>query len=102
MSHSRSRRNQVIALAFNDAIFLGTNLNQINVPADQRSVNMWFNTSVSVEILCSSCSTIWECFRSVFAGVRTPNQTSCDFSVTKFFSITERAKLQFRASVMTR
>ena len=84
-------------LAFNDSIFLGTNPNQINLPADQRSVNMWFNTSLFNRNPSQQLQYDLRGFPIYFAGVRAPNQTSWDFSLIKFFSITERAKLQFRA-----
>jgi TonB dependent receptor len=84
-------------LAFGDVIFTGTSASQINLPSDQRSVSEWFNTSLFVRSSAAQLAEDVRTFPKYFSNVRAPNQSSWDFSVFKFFPITERVKLQFRA-----
>jgi hypothetical protein len=84
-------------LAFGDVLFTGTDPNQINLPSDQRSVSMWFNTSLFNRNSSQQLGSDLRTFPKYFAGVRAPNQSSWDFSLIKTFSFTERVKMQFRA-----
>ncbi len=84
-------------LAFGDVIFTGTNASQINLHSDQRSVNMWFNTSLFVRSPSAQLANDVRTFPKYFANVRGPNQASWNVSLFKNFAFTERVKLQFRA-----
>ena len=84
-------------LAFGDVIFTGTSASQINLPSNQRSVSEWFNTSLFVRSSAAQLAEDVRTFPKYFSNVRAPNQSSWDLSVFKFFPITERVRLQFRA-----
>ena len=84
-------------LAFGDVLFTGTNPNQINLPSDKRSVDMWFNTSLFIRAPGQQLANDLRTFPKYFAGVRAPNQSSWNFSLIKYFNFTERVRLQFRA-----
>ncbi len=78
-------------------IFTGTSATQINLPSDQRSVSMWFNTAPFVRASSAQLAEDVRTFPKYFSNVRAPNQSSWDFSLFKYFAFTERVKLQFRA-----
>jgi hypothetical protein len=84
-------------LGFGDLIFTGTNANQISLPSDQRSADMWFNTSLFNRVSSQQLANDLRTFPKYFAGARAPDQSSWDFSLIKYFNFTERLKMQFRA-----
>ncbi|MBI3470819.1 MAG: hypothetical protein HY013_05635, partial [Candidatus Solibacter usitatus] len=84
-------------LDFGNLIFRG-NIRDIALPSDQRSVDRWINVDAGFERasarqLASNVRT----FPLRFASVRGDGQMKWDLSAIKYFRLTERAKVQFRA-----
>ena len=83
-------------LAFGDVILYGT-IDQINLPSSQRSVDMWFNTSIFERASAKQLANHVRTFPKYFAGIRAPNQSQVNLSLIKNFAFNEHWKLQFRA-----
>ncbi|HUS08103.1 MAG TPA: carboxypeptidase regulatory-like domain-containing protein [Bryobacteraceae bacterium] len=83
-------------LGFGNAIFNG-NLADIPLPAGERTIYRWFNTSAGFERtsnrqLASNLRTL----STRFSGIRGDGLNNWDISLVKNTSITERVRLQFR------
>jgi len=90
-------RQSGMALGFGNPIFYG-DIKNIDLPADQRSVDRWFNTDAgfernSTKQLVSSIRT----FPLRFGGIRGPRQFYWDMSALKRIPIHEKVNLEFRA-----
>jgi hypothetical protein len=83
-------------LGFGDVILNGS-ISQINLPAGQRSVDQWFNTSVFDRASADQRQFDIRTFPLFLSSVRGPNQSQFNLSAFKDFNFTERWKLQFRA-----
>ncbi|MBI4873025.1 MAG: TonB-dependent receptor [Acidobacteria bacterium] len=86
-------------LGFGNILFAG-DIKGIPLPKSQKDVDRWFNTEAGFnrntrDQLASNVRR----FPPRFSGVRGDDQRSSDFSIVKKFSLSERAKLQFRADV---
>jgi hypothetical protein len=66
-----------------------------NLPADQRTVDRWFDTSAFVPLTANTPNQIFG--NSGVGIVRAPGLVNFDFNLAKNFSITERFGMQFRA-----
>jgi len=66
-----------------------------NLPADQRTVDRWFDTSAFVAVTGSTPNQIFG--NSGVGIIRGPGLVNFDFNLAKDFSLTERFGLQFRA-----
>jgi hypothetical protein len=84
-------------LAFGNIIFTGSNIHNIALPSDQRSVNEWFNTSAG--FITASSQQLADNLRTFplyLVGVRGDGQTMWDLSLFKRFPLRERMNLEFR------
>lgn len=82
-------------LGFGDVILNGS-ISQINLPAGQRSVDQWFNTSVFDRVSGDQRQFDIRTFPLLLSSMRGPNQSQFNLSAFKDFNFTERWKLQFR------
>jgi len=84
-------------LGFGNAIFNG-DLNNVLLPDGQRSVDQWFNLNAGFERNSARqlASNLIR-FSPRFSGIRGPGQDRMDLGLIKYFQITERFRLQFRA-----
>ncbi|MBI1898212.1 MAG: TonB-dependent receptor [Acidobacteria bacterium] len=84
------------ALPFGNVLFTG-DIKNISIPRGQRSSDRWFNTEgfnrVSNQQLANNIRT----FPFRLSGVRGDDQHRWDISALKYFAVTERVKIQFRA-----
>ena len=85
-------------LAFGDVILRGS-VKDIPLPSDQRSVDRWFNTSLFETSSSKQLDPNFQIrtFPHFLAGVRGDGQSKWDVSLSKYFPITERVRMQFRA-----
>lgn len=83
-------------LAFGDVIYRG-NLKNIPLPANQRTVDRWFNTDGFEKRPSRQAEYAYRTFPRYLSGVRAAGQSKWDVSLIKYFSFTERVRLQFRA-----
>ncbi|MBI4893125.1 MAG: hypothetical protein HY821_21050, partial [Acidobacteria bacterium] len=86
-------------LGFGNRIFNG-DLKSIVLPKDQRSVDHWYTPAAAAGFETSGAKQLASNLRRFslrFSSVRGPNQDRWDFSMIKYFRITERLNLQFRA-----
>ena len=85
-------------LAFGDVILRGS-INDIALSSDLRSVDRWFNTSVFETDPNKQLDPTYQIrtFPFYISKVRSDGQSKWDISLIKFFSLTERVHLQFRA-----
>ena len=85
-------------LKFGDVILRGS-VKDIPLPPDQRSVDRWFNTSLFETSPSKQLDPTFQIrtFPQYLAAVRGDGQSKWDFSLIKYFQITERTRLQFRA-----
>jgi hypothetical protein len=83
-------------LAFGNDIYYGGNIHDIALPASQRTITQWFNTSqfetASAKQLVDNLRT----FPLYLAGVRAPGLSVTDFGMSKRVNLGERARLQLR------
>jgi hypothetical protein len=70
---------------------------KLALPSDQRNVDHWFNTSIFDRATGDQLASNIRTFPLRFSNVRFDSQRRVDFSLNKYFAITERAKLHFRA-----
>lgn len=83
-------------LAFGNRIFNG-NLDDINVPNDQRNPEHWLNRNAGFNIVgAQQLANNFRQFPLRFSGIRGPGQERWDFSMIKRFAITERIRTEFR------
>ncbi|MFL6415443.1 MAG: TonB-dependent receptor domain-containing protein [Bryobacteraceae bacterium] len=86
-------------LGFGNAI-LTCGLNQVTLPGDQRSINMWFNAScfnrTSSQQLASNIQTL----STRFTGIRGPRINNLDLSLIKNMHVTERLRAQLTAQAI--
>ncbi|MFB3827142.1 MAG: carboxypeptidase regulatory-like domain-containing protein [Bryobacteraceae bacterium] len=83
-------------LAFGDVIFRGS-IKDIPLPASQRTVERWFNTSGFERRPSQQLEYNVRTFPRYLSGVRADGQSKWDLSLTKHFRMSERINLQFRA-----
>ncbi len=79
---------------FGNVLPLNTN---IVLPADQRSINQWFNINAFDRIAADQLASNLRTFPLRFSSLRAPFTNSWDFSVLKKTKIYERYDFQFRA-----
>jgi hypothetical protein len=94
------QRQSGAPLALGNRIFQGTNINDVLLDSDSRSVDHWLNRNAG--LLTNSAqqpitNVNLRTFPLRFSGIRGPNQARWDLSLFKNFSLTERLRLQFRA-----
>ena len=83
-------------LGFGDAILTGT-IQQIPLPASQRTVQEWFNISAFNRTSNQQLADNIQTLSSAFECVRGPGLENWDVSALKNISITERVGLQFQS-----
>jgi hypothetical protein len=84
-------------LGFGNVIFNG-DLDNVLAPKSQRGVDGWFNVNAGFERSAArQLGSNLVRFSPRFSGIRGPGQDRLDFGVIKYFQITERFRLQFRA-----
>ena len=83
-------------LNFGDIIFNG-DVHNINLPKDQRSTTMWFNTKAGFDTLSGDqLASDIRTFPLRFSFIRGDGQALWNFSLVKYFPLTERMRLQLR------
>jgi len=84
------------ALGFGNILFRG-DVHNIPLPADQRTLERWFNTNAGFE-KDPAKQLAWNIrtFPSRLAGLRGPGQSYWDMSLAKVFKVTERWRMQIR------
>jgi hypothetical protein len=82
-------------LGFGNSLIYGSP-QSVSVPADQRSIDRWFNTSLFEKSTANQLSRNVVTLSSRFAGVRGPGINMMDASVIKAIQMTERIKAQLR------
>lgn len=85
-------------LAFGDVILRGS-VNDIALPSDQRSIDRWFNANVFERDPRKQLDSTYQIrtFPFYISKVRGDGQSKWDLSLIKYFPLTERVRLQFRA-----
>lgn len=83
-------------LTFGNVIFRG-NIKDVPLSGDQRSVDRWFNTDDFERAPAKQLANNIRTFPLRFGNIRGDAQTKLDLSVIKYFNISERVRLQFRA-----
>jgi hypothetical protein len=83
-------------MGFGNSIFNGDIAN-INLPADQRDVDRWFNVDAGFNRNANQqLASNYRQFPLRFSGIRGPGQNSWDFSIVKNFTLAESFRVQFR------
>jgi hypothetical protein len=80
-------------LEFGDVLYYG---GDINLPAGQRGVDRWFNTSVFERTANQQFVNHIRTFPDRFGNVRAPSSSAFNASVAKNFRVSERVKVQLR------
>jgi hypothetical protein len=85
-------------LMFGDVILRG-NVNDIALPSDQRSVDRWFNTSLFERDSKKQLDANFQVrtFPHFLSAVRGDGQSRLDLSLIRYFRLTDRVRMQFRA-----
>ncbi|MBC8167682.1 MAG: TonB-dependent receptor, partial [Bryobacteraceae bacterium] len=83
-------------LNFGNVILRGS-LKDVPLTGDQRSVDRWFNVDLFERAPARQLQNNIRTFPLRFSNIRSDAQTKLDLSVIKFFSVTERVRIQFRA-----
>jgi hypothetical protein len=88
------------ALGFGNVIFYGSDIHSIVLPAGQRSIDRWFDTSqfekASAKQLVSNVRT----FSQRFGGIRGPGGNNWDLSALKNSRITEKISMELRGEFL--
>lgn len=90
------QRQSGAPMGFGQALFVGDS-SQIVLPSDKRNADRWFNTSV---FSTNSSQRLEQNIRTAplrYSNIRVDSQRRLDLSAIKYFHITERLNLQFRA-----
>jgi hypothetical protein len=87
------------ALGFGNALFVG-NIQDIALPADQRTPERWFNTSGFVTASAQQLSNNLITFPQYFAGIRSGIYNAWDMSAIKYLTIREGHKIQIRGEFL--
>jgi hypothetical protein len=82
-------------LGFGNALIYGAP-QDVELPAGQRSIDRWFNTSLFEKSTANQLSRNIITLSSRFAGIRGPGINMMDASVIKAIPMTERIKAQLR------
>ncbi|HJY04994.1 MAG TPA: hypothetical protein VJ323_01695, partial [Bryobacteraceae bacterium] len=73
-------------------------IKDIALPGDQRAVDHWFNTDAGfVRSSSAQLASNIRTFPLRFSGIRGDGQSLWNLSAVKYFPLTERIRLQFRA-----
>jgi hypothetical protein len=85
------------AIGFGDVILRGS-VNDVPLPAGQRSVDQWFNTSLFERDSKKQLDPNFQIrtFPLSLPGVRADGQSKLDLSLIKQFQVTGRVRMQFR------
>ena len=83
-------------LTFGNVILRG-NLKDVPLSGNQRSVDRWFNVDLFERAAARQLQNNIRTFPLRFSNIRSDAQTKLDISVIKYFNLTERLRLQFRA-----
>ena len=84
-------------LNWGNIIFNG-DIKDITLPGDQRAVDHWFNTDAGfVRSSSAQLASNIRTFPLRFSGIRGDGQSLWNLSAVKYFPLTERIRLQFRA-----
>jgi hypothetical protein len=83
-------------LGFGDAIYYGSKIEDIVLPADQRNTWRWYDTTNFEKASSRQLDYHYRIMSSRFAGVRAPKLNQWDMSLLKNAKITERMSAQFR------
>jgi hypothetical protein len=78
----------------NDLIY--STVQSIALPADQRNIQQWFNTSVFETASAKQLVDNLRTFPFYLAGVRAPGLSVADLGLSKMFRLTERMRVQVR------
>jgi hypothetical protein len=70
---------------------------KITLPSDQRNADRWFNTDVFSKNSAVQVASNVRTFPLRFSNIRLDSQRRWDFSLNKTFSISEKARMRFRA-----
>jgi hypothetical protein len=82
-------------LSFGDDLYYG-NIHSIALPADQRTIQEWFNTSLFETNSSRQLVDNLRTFPLYLAGVRAPGLSVADLGLSKKFNLTEHTTLQIR------
>ena len=83
-------------LGFGNAILLGS-VKDVPLPADQRSIYRWFNTSAFETNVAKQLSNNIQTLSPLFSGVRAPGIVKFDLAAIKNTRFGEKRYVQFRA-----
>ncbi|MBI3684435.1 MAG: TonB-dependent receptor [Acidobacteria bacterium] len=83
-------------LGFGQALFAGDS-SQIVLPSGQRNADRWFNTDVFVRTTAQRLEQNIRTAPLRYSAIRLDSQRRLDMSAIKYFSLTERVNIQFRA-----
>jgi hypothetical protein len=83
--------------AFGDVLFTGSDLHQIVLPKDQRSISRWFNTSVFNTNPSQQLANNYRTFPIYLTGARNPGINVWDMSVVKKIKIWEKTLVEIHA-----
>jgi len=84
-------------MAFGDVLFTGTDLHQIVLPKDQRSIARWFNTSVFNTNSSQQLANNYRTFPLYLTGARNPGINIWNISVVKKIKIWEKTAFEIHA-----
>jgi hypothetical protein len=85
------------AMGFGNSIFIG-DINNINLPTDQRDVDRWFNIDAGFNRNANQqLGSNYRQFPLRFSSISSDGQNQWDFSIVKYFPIRESIRAQFRA-----
>jgi hypothetical protein len=85
-------------LAFGNVLYRGA-IQDITLPADQRSIDRWFNTDAGFEKLSGNqLAQNIRVFPSRLTGLRGPAVNYWDLSLSKNFRVSERVRFQLRTN----
>jgi hypothetical protein len=83
-------------IGFGQALFLGPS-DSVALPSDQRNADRWFNTSVFDTLNTRRLEQNLRTAPLRYSNIRLDSQRRLDLSAIKYFHITERVNMQFRA-----
>ncbi|MFB3777484.1 MAG: carboxypeptidase regulatory-like domain-containing protein [Bryobacteraceae bacterium] len=87
-------------LGFGDAIYTGSRIEDVVLPADQRNVWKWFDTTNFEKTSAKQLDYHLRVLSSRFAGIRAPKLNQWDMSLLKNTKISEKMSAQFRLEAL--